>query len=91
MADNLKDLPVSPMYPAGGVNDTGRTSLGTSDQQGTSPLAAADANNGKANGDNPSITDSTSMFGNGPDVRKTYQKPAKEGAAPDGPEPGADW
>jgi hypothetical protein len=58
--------------PSGQVPGPGRPSLGTNEQQeqGMVPaIANPFASPAKAQGDNPNIEDSTSMFGNGPDTR----------------------
>ena len=71
----MKELPVSAMYPAGGVAPYGRPSMGTRDEQEVgSPMAMAAS--GETQGSNPSIEDSTSMFGKGPSCCMDQSSPS---------------
>ncbi len=64
----LPELPVSAMFPSGGVAPYGRPSMGTNEQQEAGAPMADKGGDKDPNGDNPSIADSVSMFGKGPDV-----------------------
>ena len=65
----MKELPVSPMFPAGAVAPYGRPSMGTNEQQEMGAPAAVPGPDSNPNGSNPAVGESVAAFGNGPDVR----------------------
>ncbi len=81
----MKELPVSAMFPAGGVAPHGRPSMGTRDEQEVGAPDAAAAGQ-KSDGSNPSIGAGVEMFGKGPSCCMDQSSPSSD---PNPGKPGA--
>lgn len=85
MIPKLPEQPAEAMFPSGAMAPYGRPSQGVNEQQEAGSPKAVAANH-NPDGDNPSISDPTSMFGKGEDVRSygycphSDPTPAKVGA-----------